>query len=70
MSQAIEVPKMMTVQEVAEILNCHPGTVRNRIKAKQIQAKKMGHRVLITSDEVNRYIESLPDAVDVLHQAA
>lgn len=57
--------RLLDVKEVAEILNCHPNTVHNRIKAKQIQAKKMGHRVVITSDEVNRYIESLPDYMSV-----
>ena len=56
--QAEKQQKTYTVNDVAKALNCHPLTIRNRIKSQnpavKITAKKSGHNYIITAKEFAR----------------
>jgi len=48
--------KCYTLQEAAEILKLYPDTVRRHIKQGKINAVKIGNRIRITEDEINRLL--------------
>ena len=50
--------KTYTKAEIAEILHCHLQTVNNRIKSGQLEAVKIGRRVLITEKAFNDYLNA------------
>jgi excisionase family DNA binding protein len=54
-----ELPKLLSVPEVAAILGRHPRTVMNLVRAGQLSAVKIGHRgVRFTVEDVNDYIDA------------
>ena len=51
--------KLLTVDEVAEILRVSPSTVYRRIQAGELPAVKLGHRqVRIKQEDLDAYIEA------------
>ena len=51
--------KLLTVDEVAEILQVSPTTIYRRIQAGEISAIKLGHRqVRIKPEDLEAYIEA------------
>jgi len=51
--------KLLTVDEVAEILRVSPSTVYRRIQAGELPAVKLGHRqVRIKREDLDAYIEA------------
>jgi len=51
--------KLLTVDEVAEILRVSPSTVYRRIQAGELPAIKLGHRqVRIKQEDLDAYIEA------------
>ena len=50
--------KTYTKSEIAEKLHCHLQTVNNRIKSGQLEAVKIGRRVLITEKAFNDYLNA------------
>ena len=51
-------PEIMTLPEVAAYLKSSIKTVRRRISKGKIEAFKEGGRLLVLSDELDRYIQS------------
>lgn len=49
--------KLYTVQEVADLLNVHPQTIKNYIEAKKLKASWFGNRWRIKQEEVKRFID-------------
>jgi excisionase family DNA binding protein len=49
---------LLNVKQAAEALNLSEWTIRHLLKTKQIAKIKVGTRVLIESDEIQRFIES------------
>jgi excisionase family DNA binding protein len=37
---------LKTINQCAEILNCHPNTIRNLIKAKKLPAQRIGRNMI------------------------
>ncbi len=51
--------KLLTVDEVAEILRVSPSTVYRRIQAGELPAIKLGHRqVRVRQEDLDAYIEA------------
>ena len=42
--QRIEIPELLTLREAADILKCHPNTLRNWDKSGQLKAIRIGGR--------------------------
>ena len=38
--------ELITISKAAEILNCHPNTIRNAILSGKLQAKRYGARIV------------------------
>lgn len=54
-------PKLLTVQDVvAEYRGMSRTKLYGEIKAGKIEARKLGNRTVITADEMDRYVASLP----------
>jgi excisionase family DNA binding protein len=56
MSSAL--PRLYTVDEVAELLHVHPQTVRAWIKTKQLGSHKVGRYDRISDDQVATFLEA------------
>jgi len=50
--------KFITVKRFAEILNMDHQTIRRKIKAGEIPAYKIGGKVLLKREEIDKWIES------------
>lgn len=50
--------RLLTTEEVAELLRVAPGTVRNWVSAKRMPVVKLGTRCLFDPREIERWIES------------
>jgi excisionase family DNA binding protein len=48
--------------QAAALLGCSPGMLRLEIQRKRLAAKRLGSRVLITAEELQRYVAALEDA--------
>lgn len=48
--------KLLTVNDVAEILYCSAGCVYKMIKTTDLPKVKIGHKYLIPADELDRWI--------------
>jgi excisionase family DNA binding protein len=57
--QASARPALLTVNDVAKALGCHPKTVRRRIHAGVLTAVREQDRVVIRADDLDRYIARL-----------
>lgn len=56
----VEVPRLLTVAHVAEVLDCSRTTVRRRIGDGTLPAVRDGQgRVMVRGDELRRYIDAL-----------
>jgi len=54
--------KVFTVKEVAQILSTTEGAIRARIKRGQLPARKMGWRVVILKEDLEKFLKNLPPA--------
>jgi excisionase family DNA binding protein len=52
-------PQLLTVNDAATVLRCHPRTVRRRIAAGVLTAVREQDRVVIRADDLDRYIARL-----------
>ena len=52
-------PPLMTVNQAARLLGCHPKTIRRRIEAGVLSAVHEQGRVLLRAEELHGYIENL-----------
>ncbi|MGZ4331893.1 MAG: helix-turn-helix domain-containing protein [Solirubrobacteraceae bacterium] len=52
-------PSLMTVNQAARLLGCHPKTIRRRIDAGVLSAVHEQGRVLLRAEELLGYIENL-----------
>jgi excisionase family DNA binding protein len=50
-------PTFYTTDEVADLLKIHVKTVREMIKAKRLQAVKVGQEYRITEDQIRQFVE-------------
>ena len=50
--------RLLTVEEVAELLRVAPGTIRNMVSAKRIPVVKFSRRCLFDPREIERWIEA------------
>ena len=51
-------PVLLTIDRVAEILSCHPETVRRAIRSGQLGAYRRPGMTRISEDDLARYMES------------
>ena len=51
-------PKLLRIDEAAEILNLRPKTLRNLISLRQIESVRIGRNVRISSDTIAQLIEA------------
>jgi len=61
MSSAL--PRMYTVDEVAEMLHVHPQTVRGWIRTRQLGSHKVGRYDRISDEQVAQFLEARRDDV-------
>lgn len=54
--------RMLTVDDVAAVLACHPNTVRNRILSGTIRSVKIGRLRRVRQSDLSAYLRDLPDA--------
>lgn len=54
----MELEKLYTVNEVAEILNVSPMTVRSYIKCEQLKATKISRVYRVKQSDLNYFIEN------------
>lgn len=54
----LQLPKLYTIQEVAQYLRCHPNTVRSYIRSGRLRAVQPGKRTkaLITSEALREFL--------------
>jgi excisionase family DNA binding protein len=52
-------PQLLTVNDAAKVLACHPKTVRRRIEAGVLTAVREQDRVVIRADDLDRYLARL-----------
>lgn len=52
--------RYLTIAEAAIVLSLSENAVRQRIFRRQLPFKKYGRRVLIPSEELERFLEKLP----------
>jgi excisionase family DNA binding protein len=50
--------RLLTVEEVADLLRVAPGTIRNMVSAKRIPVVKFSRRCLFDPREIERWIEA------------
>lgn len=55
-------PICLSPSEAAKAIGISKSTLFNLLARGEIKAKKLGSRTLITAAELNRYVETLPDA--------
>jgi excisionase family DNA binding protein len=58
-------PKLWSTEQVAQLLGIHWQTVRKLIRDGELQATRIGDRVLVRDEEVDRFIDAhtpTPDA--------
>ncbi len=51
--------RLLTVDEAAEILSCHPKTIRRLLAAGKLEGGKIGSSVRITSKSLDTYIDKI-----------
>lgn len=51
-------PRIYTVDEIAEMLHVHPQTVRTWIRTKQLGSHKVGRYDRISDEQVARFLEA------------
>ena len=56
--------KFYTVPEVAEILRCHPQTIRRKIRERKIEAIFSGKSFLISESSLRAYMDGMSLAVE------
>lgn len=52
--------KVLTVQEVADILRVSVATVRRLVKDKELDGFYVGNQIRIREDDLNRYMQRKP----------
>jgi excisionase family DNA binding protein len=60
-------PKLWSIEQVAQLLNIHEQTVRKFVRDGELVSTRLGDRVLVRDDEVERFIDAhtvVADAVD------
>lgn len=55
--------RVLTTQQVAEMLGISPGAVRQKVYRGQLPARKLGERIIFLSDELEKFLEDLPTVV-------
>jgi excisionase family DNA binding protein len=51
-------PKLWSIDQVAQLLNIHEQTVRKYVRDGELVATRLGDRVLVRDDEVERFIDA------------
>ena len=49
-------PEYMTVQEIADRCRVHPATIRRHIAAGRLKAVRIGRRVRVKAEDLERYL--------------
>lgn len=52
-----KIPKLLTVNRAAELLSCHPKTIRRLINEGELQGCKVRDALRVTQRSLNIYIE-------------
>ena len=51
-------PSLMTIKEVAPILNVKPVTIYRLIKQREIPFRRVGHKILFSDSDLQQYLDS------------
>ncbi len=60
MPHALEDPAVLRIPDVAKILNTTELNCRRMIDRGQVPARRLGRRIVILREELDRYLRSLP----------
>ena len=55
--------KVLSVQDVANLLGTTPGNIRIKVYRGQLPARKLGGRIVFLEEELREYLKSLPKVV-------